>query len=215
MGPDTEVTVRPSPGVTAAVNAEPTRTMYLDGIPIQVPESRIGELQARGAMLYGPADLEALPGEIDLLLDQVKESIHRFVDGVLQDKSIDTSDGAEAITLQRGMNQASARIQELINVVFFSFPVREARESAQARRERQARDMAVNGWSQAELQRRYGLDDDEADAVANTEISMAPMAEPHARLSDSDEYVPLSQVKGADKDRIVEVTTTPPTMKEG
>lgn len=206
-----EIEVRPSSNVAAEVNGAKLVTMYLDGIPIQVPENRMGELQARGALAYGPEDMGRLATELDTYIDQYRESYHRFVDGVLADGEIDVADGAEGVTMQRALSMITGRSNELIQVAYQNFPVGEQRESAADRRKRMATDMMLNGWSPEELQRRYGINDDERAAVVDAadKLNWVPRTEPMAQLEGRDTLVPLSEVKGADKERIVAVTTAP------
>lgn len=147
--------VPPNPGVSASKAA--TTTMYLDGIPIQVPNERIADLQARGALMYGPEDLAALPDEVDLMLDELSKAVHDFTDGVLDNKQIDTSDGAQANVMQQSIRRVTARLQDIINVAYQNFPTVEASESKEALAVRIKRDAEYHGMPVRDMELRYGM----------------------------------------------------------
>lgn len=210
---ESNVTVPTSPTVSAVVNGPSMTTMYIDGIPVQVPTEHVGEMQARGALLYGADDLAAMPSELDALFDEAKACAHRFVDGVLANRQIDPSEDAESFALQRVMTRIAGRVNEMVTVAHVSFPVTPGTETDEERLDRLARDVQYHGWGLEEVKNRYGLTQEEAQAVLDRPIpALEMMAEPHAQMVDEtgqivDEWVPLSRVPDEHKERIVSIIT--------
>lgn len=211
------VTVRPSPTAVAEVNRPPKVTMYLDGVPIDVDEKDVPQMQARGALIWGKEDLVRLPEEIDQLLDQVRLSLHRFVDGVSSDGYIDTSDASESRALQQGMVRLTQRMNDVLTVAGLNYPVREEPENAEARLTRLAMDARHHDWGARELQQRYGLDRETAEQVMSREegLDFTPATgdEWVQYLQDDNTlsaFVPRSELPADKKDAVVSVRTTPP-----
>lgn len=210
---DTRVNVRPSPAVGAEVNGVNMVSMWLAGTPILVPEDRVAEMVGRGALQYGPEDLENLPAELDLIVDEVKTCYRRFVDGVISDGQIDSQEGHEAHALQVALRKLTGRVQDLVNIAYQNYPMREAGESDDERLDRLARDARYHGWGEVELSRRYGLSTEEAQAIVDREVDyQAPTGEEHARIDGR--WVLMSRVAETDKEKIEAITTVAPPQED-
>lgn len=209
-----EVTVRPSPTVGAEVNGPNLVPMWLTGVPILVPQDRVAEMEGRGALRYGPEDLKQLPDELDLIVDEVKTSYRRFVDGVLADGQVDPQEGHEAHAMQVALRKLTSRMQDLVNVAYTNFPVAQGAETDDQRLERLAVDAKYHGWGERELANRYGLSLEEAQVIIDRPVDyQVPEGEPHAKVAG--EWMPLASVPEVDREKIEAVTTgIPPELQE-
>lgn len=209
QAPGANVTVRPSPTVGAEVNGPKLVPMWLRGVPIQVPEDRVAEMQASGALRYGPEDLKQLPDELDRMADELKASYRRFVDGVLADGEIDPQEGHQVHAMQVALRNLTARMQDLINVAYTNFPVVQETESDDARLDRLAVDAKYHGWGEQELARRYALPAEEIQAVLGREVQYeVPGIDQHAKIDGA--WRPLADVPAEDKEKIEAITTVAP-----
>lgn len=207
MAGDASVEVQPSPSARAEQNGPDLVQVWLGGVPALVPADRVAEMQARGALMYGPEDLERLSGEIDHLLEGLSGSARRFVDGILADRQIDPAEGAEAHVMQQALRTVTARIQDLVNVAYQSFPVASTEELDDERLDRLAVDAQYHGWGETELATRYGLDTPTAQAVLGRKVRRPSAGPLRALVEGSDTWTPLQDVPDSAKERIVSIST--------
>lgn len=166
------VSVPPSPGLTHEHNGVVTTTvtMYKNGVAAQIQESDVPKMQVDGWLLFTPADLADLGRQVTLDLTELSKLANGFIEKVLADGVISSEENAELQAMNTALNGIQQKMQSIVSVAAANYPMVQGIETAEARAVRHAIDMAHNEWTPSQLQKTYGLTDEERDAAVNATI---------------------------------------------
>lgn len=162
-----EITIKPDLKVSAeVVEQTQMQTLYYHGTPVVVPVDSVSDLLTQGGfLLHKPEDLDSLVSEVKALAQAVGDNADRFVQQVLADKMISVREDCEGLTLQKALSELTQRLNDIFSIVHQNYPIAETGETPEEFIARVAADVKYHDYSDTEIIRRYGVDNDTLNKI--------------------------------------------------